>query len=74
MQETITQIEHKINHVIGLKHTLELVEPLQAVLSAGAESRLLLQILELLRDPAYIEMLNKVQKIISNDARALKVS
>jgi hypothetical protein len=40
-QETLAQIEHKLNHVIGLKHALELVSPLHTVLSAGVESSLL---------------------------------
>lgn len=34
-QETVTIAERKITHVIYLKHTLELVEPLSAALEEG---------------------------------------
>jgi hypothetical protein len=72
-QETLSHIEHKINHVIGLKHTLELVEPLHAVLHSGVESRLFMEIRHLLQDNAYADMLEKVRMVISSDAKALKV-
>jgi hypothetical protein len=60
--------------VIGLKHALELVNPLHTVLSAGVESKLLTDIRQMLQDDSYQIMLEKVQTIIHDEARAQKVT
>ena len=69
----MARIDHKINHVIGLKQTLELVNPLHTVLSAGVESKLLSDIRQRLEDASYTEMLVKVQKVIHDEAKTQKV-
>jgi hypothetical protein len=60
--------------VIGLKHALELVNPLHTVLSAGVESKLFTDIRQMLQDDSYQIMLEKVQTIIHDEARAQKVT
>jgi len=60
--------------VIGLKHALELVQPLHTILSAGVESNLLSDVRSWLEDEAYQKMLEKVQKVLNDDARTQKVT
>lgn len=59
--------------MVGLKHALELVQPLHTILSAGVESKLLSDVRGWLEDEAYQQMLEKVQKVIHDDARTQKV-
>ncbi len=60
--------------MIGLKHALELVQPLHTILSAGVESNLLSDVRSWLEDEAYQKMLEKVQKVLNDDARTQKVT
>lgn len=71
-KETFSAIEQKVNHVIGLKHALELIEPLHTILSCGVESKLLADIKKSLEDQSYGKMMKKVQQIIHDEARAKK--
>ena len=74
VQETLSRIEQKINQVVGLKNALELVQPLHTILSAGVESNLFSDIRGWLEDEAYQQMLEKIHKIIHDDARSQKVT
>ena len=71
--ETIYAIESKINNFIGLKHVLDLVGPLHTVL-LSAESDLLVKTRRVLEDQNFIEMLQKIQAVIHDEARIKKGS
>ena len=69
--ENMYVIDRKINNVIGLKHALELVEPLLTVL-ASAESRLLTNARSGLEDPSCSEMLEKIGAVLHDEAKVVK--
>ena len=68
-QETIHTVEQRINQVIGLKHGLSLVPSLQTQLAADITSEILIKIKTTLDNPNYPAMLEKVNRIICEDAK-----
>ncbi len=58
-QENAFVQEQRLNNVIGLRHALELVEPLHTALGC-AEADLLSDMYSTLRDPSYAEVFQKV--------------
>ncbi|ELU10757.1 hypothetical protein CAPTEDRAFT_92723, partial [Capitella teleta] len=67
-EENIKTHEAKISHVICLKHTLELVEPLKNVL-AESENALLKACHVQLQDTRYQLILEKLSVVIAEDSR-----
>ncbi|XP_059093663.1 mutS protein homolog 4-like isoform X2 [Tigriopus californicus] len=71
--ETLATFEQRLNNVIGLKHALELVEPLHSVLE-GAESKLLNDIYNSLEDLRFQYIMERVCEIIQDDAKVQRGS
>ena len=63
--DTLPLVEKRINQVIGLKHALELIPNLVTSLSADLDSPLLQQILEVLKNEAFPEMLESIKSVIN---------
>ena len=63
--DTLPLVEKRINQVIGLKHALELIPNLVTSLSSDLESPLLQQILEVLKNEAFPEMLESIKSVIN---------
>ena len=72
--DSISLIEQRINQIIALKHTLELIPNLITSLNSDINAGLLQEILEVLEDESYPIMLEQIQKIISKEAHVVKSS
>ncbi|XP_072505981.1 mutS protein homolog 4 isoform X3 [Notamacropus eugenii] len=70
-QDTVKAAESKITNLIYLKHTLELVDPLQAVLRR-CNTPLLKAYYSSLGDNRFGTILEKIKAVINDDARYLK--
>ncbi|EDO35291.1 predicted protein [Nematostella vectensis] len=69
--ETVKTAESKINTVIYLKHTLELIEPLQSALK-DTDTPLFKAYFESLKDPRFTAIMEKIQSVIHDDTRYQK--
>ncbi|XP_019619725.1 PREDICTED: mutS protein homolog 4-like [Branchiostoma belcheri] len=67
-QESVKTAESKITNVIYLKHTLELVEPLQAALK-DCHNQLFKAYYNTLADPRFGLIMEKIQTVIHDDTR-----
>lgn len=72
-EDSLHAFEQRLNNVIGLKHALELVEPLHTVLH-GTESRLLDNIRHELEDPRFRGIFESVTDVVHENARVQKGS
>ncbi|XP_053538579.1 mutS protein homolog 4 isoform X2 [Ictalurus punctatus] len=70
-QETVEVAEAKIMHVIQLKHTLELIEPLKMVLK-DAKTALLKAYYTSLEDSRFDSILDEIKTVINSDTSYLK--
>ncbi|XP_061107602.1 mutS protein homolog 4 [Conger conger] len=72
-QETVQVAEAKIMHVIQLKHTLELVGPLKAVLK-NCQTALLKAYYNSLEDTRFDHILQQIKTVINDDVSYMKGS
>ncbi|KAF4084026.1 hypothetical protein AMELA_G00124150 [Ameiurus melas] len=72
-QETVEVAEAKIMHVIQLKHTLELIEPLKMVLK-DAKTALLKAYYTSLEDSRFNSILDEIKTVINSDTNYMKGS
>ena len=72
--DSISTVEQRINQIIALKHTLELLPNLITSLNLDIQAPLLQQILHVLEDEAYPLMLEQIQAVISKEAHVAKSS
>ncbi|KAG9336429.1 hypothetical protein JZ751_002776, partial [Albula glossodonta] len=72
-QETVQVAETKIMHVIQLKHTLELVGPLKAVLK-NCQTALLRAYYSSLEDSRFDNILEQIKMVINDDVSYMKGS
>ncbi|XP_064185202.1 mutS protein homolog 4 [Anguilla rostrata] len=72
-QETVQVAEAKIMHVIQLKHTLELVGPLKAVLK-NCQTALLKAYYSSLEDKRFDSILEQIKTVINDDVAYMKGS
>ncbi|KAM9466550.1 mutS protein homolog 4 [Clarias gariepinus] len=72
-QETVEVAEAKIMHVIQLKHTLELIEPLKMVLK-DAKTPLLKAYYTSLEDCRFNSILDQIKTVINSDTSYIKGS
>ncbi|XP_072275595.1 mutS protein homolog 4 [Pyxicephalus adspersus] len=70
-QETEKAADTKITYLISLKHTLELVEPLKAVLK-NCKTPLLKAYYSSIEDERFDLMLEKIQRVINDDTRYMR--
>ncbi|XP_043855264.1 mutS protein homolog 4 [Dromiciops gliroides] len=70
-QDTVKAAESKITNLIYLKHTLELVDPLKALLKK-CNTPLLKAYYNSLEDNRFGTILDKIKTVINDDARYLK--
>ncbi|XP_072181746.1 mutS protein homolog 4-like [Diadema setosum] len=70
-QESVKSAEQKITNIIYLKHTLELVEPLQIALDS-AQTKLLQAYHKSLQDGRFPEILGKIGTVINDETRYQK--
>ena len=70
--EAVAAIDKKINHMIGLKHVLEMVGPLHTTLLGATQSKMLVQTREALQDPNLVSMIQMISAVIHDDAKVKK--
>jgi DNA mismatch repair protein MSH4 len=73
METSLSILEKRVNHVIGLKHALELVEPLRTTLEA-AESDFFEEARMALEDERFESVLTRVLEILNENAKVQKGS
>ena len=72
--DSISTVEQRINQIIALKHTLELLPNLITSLNLEIHASLLQEILQVLEDEAYPLMLEQIVTVISKEAHIVKSS